>query len=115
MTDREIAEAIVINTQNEGHMTFLDIEAYFEAYDFDYEGTKKLGFFENCIVWEGWNEKAFNILNIAIGMGLSLRPCSPLIYWYDGFSIDAPLANSCYSGYKETHWLPCVLVPKDVT
>lgn len=114
MTDREIAESIVINTKNEGGMTFLDIEAYFEHYDFNYAGTKKIGFSENCIVWAGWNCDAVSIINMAISMGLSLRPCSPLVYWYHGCAIDAPLAYKPFE-FKKPHWFPCVLEPKDVT
>ena len=114
MTDREIAEAIVINTKNEGMMAFPEIEAYFEDFDFNYEGTKNVGFSEHCIVWAGWNYDAVNIINMAIAMGLSLRPCSPLVYWYHGYAVNAPLAQKPFE-YKETHWLPCVLVPNDAT
>lgn len=92
-----------------GSTSFAEINFLFETYGFDYKGDYLIGTNDdNIFVWGGWNESAVNAWEKAFKMGLYLEPCSELVYFIDGVSLNMPIVRNART-YKKPHWLPCVI------
>ena len=110
MTSDEMSIIIFEFVKNRrGSVSFAEIDYLFETYGFDYKGDFLNGTnTDNVFVWGGWNEDACNAWKKAYKMGLHLDPCSELVYFFDGKSLNLPIVRKV-TNYKKPHWLPCVI------
>ncbi|MDD3305566.1 MAG: hypothetical protein PHO29_00505 [Acetobacterium sp.] len=108
---REIAKQAVLEyIKKYRGVTYVDIEKIFDRMGFDWQGnaTTNLTGFYNIIIWDGWNEEAFAIINDLLIAGKITRvSTSIIVYLADGKALSYPIANKALQ-YKEAHWLPVV-------
>lgn len=96
-------------------VTHTEIEWLFNQCGFDYKGDLMdcSSLCENVIFWEGWNQKAYNILQELLLDGMIYRDIAPsIVVLTMGTALDLPLVKRNVQ-YKTLHWLPVMYRPKE--
>lgn len=107
---QEVKKAVLEYIKKRSGVTYVEIEKVFDRMGFDWRGngTTNLTGFYNIIIWDGWNEEAFEIINdLLVEEEVTRVSTSIIVYLADSKALPYPIANKALQ-YKEPHWLPVV-------
>lgn len=92
-------------------VTFAALEKAMTADGVDYAGNNVLysGHFNNCVMWEGWNEEAVNALSALKEAGaIQFVLTNVGMYMLDGKVTTYPIADKL-NNFDKPHWMPTLV------
>ena len=93
-------------------VTFPDLLGALKGAGMNVDGTFGMVLPGNIVLWDGMSEEAADFideLRLAPD-GLTIDTVSPLIYLFDGATLNLPVVKRLpKNGYRRAHWLPVLL------
>lgn len=97
--------------QENGRVTYCEIENFFDNCGYDYRGGLEIysPVNDNVIFWTGWNEEAVKLLHSVVIAGQIKKDIANWIELMTGYDrwLSLPMVKRNVN-YKEPHWLPVV-------
>jgi len=105
---KQMEKRIYKALKNRSGFSFVDLENRVEGF----KGDQALTINTNVYLWANVSKSALEAINVLVSLKIiAFRPCSVLVYYADGCSLNMPIAKSAAyitKGYKKPHWLPVV-------
>lgn len=112
VSDRLAADCLSYIEAND-YVSFAELERWLADRGEDVQGDYGVELHGNVFIWAGVSKRFCDIVE-ALHQHVDLEPCSSLlVYLTDGKLLQLPIAKRPpRSGYKDPHWLPVTLRPK---
>lgn len=106
---------VLDDIKQQGGMTFVDLEHFFEKHNFSYRGDMWLSqeaYGKNVWTWSGWNEQASDVIAYLLENGCVCTYVPPFEYLIGGKALTLEIAKNPFRDYKEDRWFPVVYMYK---